>query len=80
MQLFQARQYLKHTALKRYLNKRDERQELCEQITAYREGLVPLIAPLTLIKHYLLQYPKDYLTKQSYLSPYPEQLKLRYAY
>ncbi|XQW83383.1 YbgA family protein [Thalassotalea piscium] len=58
----------------------NERQELCEQIDAYREGLVPLIAPLTLIKHYLLQYPKDYLTKQAYLSPYPEQLKLRYAY
>jgi len=57
-----------------------ERQELCEQINAYREGLIPLIAPLTLVKHYLLQYPKDYLSKQAYLSPYPEQLKLRYAY
>ena len=60
--------------------KSNERQELCEQINAYREGLVPLIAPLTLVKHYLLQYPKDYLAKQAYLSPYPEQLKLRYAY
>lgn len=58
----------------------NERQELCEQINAYREGLVPLIAPLTLIKHYLLQYPKEYLTKQSYLSPYPDDLRLRYAY
>jgi len=60
--------------------KSNERQELCEQINAYREGLIPLIAPLTLVKHYLLQYPKDYLAKQAYLSPYPEQLKLRYAY
>ncbi|MFT5758354.1 MAG: hypothetical protein ACI9LM_003093 [Alteromonadaceae bacterium] len=58
----------------------NERQELCDQIAAYREGLVPLMAPLTLIKHYLLQYPKDYLANQAYLSPYPDQLKLRYAY
>jgi len=58
----------------------NERQELCEQITAYRNGLIPLIAPLTLIKHYLLHYPKNYLAKQSYLSPYPDELKLRYAY
>ncbi|TMM43134.1 YbgA family protein [Colwellia ponticola] len=58
----------------------NERQELCEQIDAYREGLIPLMAPLTLIKHYLLHYPKDYLTQQAYLSPYPEKLRLRYAY
>jgi uncharacterized protein YbgA (DUF1722 family)/uncharacterized protein YbbK (DUF523 family) len=60
--------------------KANERNELCEQINAYREGLIPLIAPLTLINHYLLQYPKEYLTKQAYLSPYPDALKLRYAY
>ncbi|MCO4797676.1 MAG: DUF1722 domain-containing protein [Colwelliaceae bacterium] len=60
--------------------KSNERQELCEQINAYRAGLIPLFAPLTLIKHYLLQYPKDYLAKQAYLSPYPDELKLRYAY
>jgi uncharacterized protein YbgA (DUF1722 family)/uncharacterized protein YbbK (DUF523 family) len=58
----------------------DEKQELCEQITAYRQGLVPLIAPLTLIKHYLLKYPKKYIADQSYLSPYPDELRLRYAY
>ena len=57
-----------------------ERKELCQQIDDYRLGLVPLIAPLTLIKHYLLQYPKDYLAKQAYLAPYPDDLRLRYAY
>jgi uncharacterized protein YbgA (DUF1722 family) len=39
-----------------------------------------LIAPLTLLNHFLLQYPKDYLKGQSYLSPYPDSLRLRYAY
>lgn len=57
-----------------------ERKELCEQIEAYRKGLIPLFAPLTLINHYLLQYPKNYLKNQAYLSPYPDELKLRYAY
>jgi uncharacterized protein YbgA (DUF1722 family)/uncharacterized protein YbbK (DUF523 family) len=57
-----------------------ERQELTQQINDYRLGLVPLVAPLTLIKHYLLQYPKNYLSRQAYLSPYPDQLRLRYAY
>tara|TARA_R110001583_G_scaffold191_6_gene1837 strand:+ start:601 stop:1560 length:960 start_codon:yes stop_codon:yes gene_type:complete len=57
-----------------------QRKELCEQIEGYRLGLLPLIAPLTLINHYLMQYPKDYLKRQSYLSPYPDSLRLRYAY
>jgi len=57
-----------------------ERQELTEQIEAYRTGLVPLVVPLTLVKHYLMHYPKAYLAKQAYLNPYPEQLKLRYGY
>jgi len=58
----------------------EQRKELCEQVEGYRLGLLPLIAPLTLINHYLRQYPKDYLKGQSYLSPYPDELRLRYAY
>jgi uncharacterized protein YbgA (DUF1722 family) len=57
-----------------------QRKELSEQIDAYRSGLMPLVVPLTLIKHYLLAYPKSYLAQQSYLNPYPESLKLRYGY
>lgn len=57
-----------------------ERTELTEQINCYRKGLVPLMAPLTLIKHYLLVYPKGYLAQQFYLNPYPDELRLRYGY
>lgn len=57
-----------------------QRAELGEQINAYRAGLVPLVVPLTLLKHYLLMHPKDYIANQTYLDPYPEQLKLRYGY
>lgn len=58
----------------------DQRQELTEQIEQYRLGLVPLMAPLTLINHYLRLFPKPYLQNQSYLAPYPKDLRLRYAY
>jgi uncharacterized protein YbgA (DUF1722 family) len=46
---------------------------------AYRQGLVPLLVPLTLINHYLRDYPNEYLSKQAYLNPYPTDLKLRYS-
>jgi uncharacterized protein YbgA (DUF1722 family) len=57
-----------------------QRQELSEQIHAYRTGLMPLMVPLTLIKHYLLQHPESYIAQQAYLDPYPTALKLRYGY
>ena len=56
-----------------------ERQELCGHIDEYRKGLVPLFVPLTLIKHHLMRFPKEYLKKQFYLSPHPAELKLRYS-
>ncbi|QDP02142.1 2-thiouracil desulfurase family protein [Thalassotalea sp. PS06] len=59
---------------------RAEREELCQQIDDYRTGLVPLMVPLTLIKHYLMEFPKDYLAQQVYLQPHPVSLKLRYGY
>jgi uncharacterized protein YbgA (DUF1722 family) len=57
----------------------EEKQELSQQIDEYRKGLVPLFVPLTLIKHHLMRFPKAYLQKQFYLSPYPAELKLRYG-
>ncbi|MGL5949322.1 MAG: YbgA family protein [Aeromonas sp.] len=57
----------------------DQKQELRECIEQYRLGLMPLLAPLTLIRHYLRQYPHSYLSQQVYLSPHPACLKLRYG-
>lgn len=56
---------------------RDEKAELLETIDAYRGGMVPLIVPLTLIKHYVRKYEVAYLARQVYLSPYPAELMLR---
>ena len=54
-----------------------EKQELLETVEQYREELVPLIVPLTLLKHYVRKYEKDYLARQTYLEPHPLELKLR---
>ena len=59
---------------------KSQREELSQSIHEYREGILPLMAPLTLIKHYLNTYPNDYLANQKYLDPYPADLRLRYGY
>jgi uncharacterized protein YbgA (DUF1722 family)/uncharacterized protein YbbK (DUF523 family) len=52
----------------------DDRAELGGLIEHYRLGLVPLAAPLTLIRHYLRHYPNDWALQQTYLDPYPREL------
>ena len=53
------------------------KQELLDAIEQYRTGVVPLVVPLTLIKHYLKRYGSDYIQEQTYLNPYPHELGLR---
>ena len=55
----------------------DEKQELLEVIENYHKGLLPLIAPITLIKHYVRKYHEQYLARQYYLNPHPLELMLR---
>ncbi len=57
----------------------DDRQELAKAILEYREGIQPLMAPLTLLKHHLKRNPDEYALQQSYLEPYPSQLAIRAA-
>ena len=56
-----------------------QRGELREVILNYRDGLLPILAPLTLLKHYLAEYPDSYLQTQNYFNPYPDDLGLRIA-
>ena len=58
------------------LNSR-QRCELREVVLHYRAGLLPILAPLTLLKHYLAEYPDRYLLTQNYFDPYPKGLALR---
>jgi uncharacterized protein YbgA (DUF1722 family)/uncharacterized protein YbbK (DUF523 family) len=55
----------------------DEKQELLELIKDYYDGLIPLIVPITLFKHFVRKYKQPYLQDQVYLSPHPIELKLR---
>ncbi len=51
-----------------------DRAELNGLIDQYRLGLVPLAAPLALIRHHLRHYPNDWALQQTYLDPYPREL------
>jgi len=55
----------------------EEKKELFEVITNYHDGLVPLIIPVTLLRHYVRIYKEDYLARQFYLNPHPLELMLR---
>ena len=55
----------------------DEKQELLEIFEQYRNQLVPLLVPITLINHYVRKYDQPYLKQQTYLNPHPMELKLR---
>ena len=75
-----------HTNVLQHLNgyfkktmSQDDRQEMQRLIGQYRRGVVPLIVPLTLLKHHLRQNPDLYLAQQVYLQPHPENLSLRNA-
>jgi uncharacterized protein YbgA (DUF1722 family)/uncharacterized protein YbbK (DUF523 family) len=63
-----------------YLKKqlpRDDVAELNETIDQYREGLWPLLVPLTLLKHHFRKHPNPYIEQQIYLNPHPVELMLR---
>jgi len=55
----------------------DEKRELLEVVDEYRQGLIPLIVPVTLMNHYVRKYDEAYLQGQVYLNPHPLELQLR---
>lgn len=55
----------------------DEKKELLEVIENFKNHLIPLIVPITLMNHYVRKYKESYLQQQYYLNPHPTELKLR---
>lgn len=53
-----------------------DKAELCEMIERYRRGEIPLIVPLTLLKHHFRKAPDPYIEDSYYMSPYPQELSL----
>jgi uncharacterized protein YbgA (DUF1722 family)/uncharacterized protein YbbK (DUF523 family) len=53
------------------------RAELQQLIEDHRRGLVPLVVPVTLVRHHVRRLGIAYLDEQVYLSPHPKELALR---
>ena len=53
------------------------KRELADTIADYRRGFVPLVVPLTLLRHYVRRFDVAYLAGQTYLQPHPKELMLR---
>jgi uncharacterized protein YbgA (DUF1722 family)/uncharacterized protein YbbK (DUF523 family) len=54
-----------------------EKRELLELIDRYRTRMIPLIVPVTLLRHYVRKYDVAYLKRQVFLNPHPIELMLR---
>lgn len=55
----------------------EARQDLAAVIEEYRLERVPLIVPVTLLRHYVRLQGPAWLRKQTYLEPHPRELKVR---
>ncbi len=62
--------------LKRLIQTGD-RDELLEAIHDHRRGIVPLVVPITLLRHHVRRHDVGYLKDQTYLDPHPRELALR---
>jgi uncharacterized protein YbgA (DUF1722 family)/uncharacterized protein YbbK (DUF523 family) len=62
--------------LKRLIHPHD-RDELLAAIEDHRRGIVPLVVPITLLRHHVRRHDVGYLQDQTYLEPHPRELALR---
>lgn len=62
--------------LKQQLDSADK-AELLELIEQYRLGHLPLIVPITLLRHHFRRHPHPYVAGQLYLEATPQELLLR---
>ena len=69
--LFHLSGYLKRTV------PGEERQRLKDLIEQYRLGHIPLVVPITMLRHHFANNPNAYIDSQVFMAPYPDELKLR---
>ncbi|HEY4184465.1 MAG TPA: DUF523 and DUF1722 domain-containing protein [Polyangia bacterium] len=56
---------------------RATRDEILTVIEDHQKELIPLVVPLTLLRHYVRLLKVTYLADQTYLEPHPKELMLR---
>ncbi|MEZ5502396.1 MAG: DUF523 and DUF1722 domain-containing protein [Halioglobus sp.] len=54
-----------------------QRRRLAALIEDYRTGKVPLVVPITLLRHHFADNPNAYIDGQVFLAPYPDALRVR---
>ena len=54
--------------------KKEERAYFIEKLDLYRDGKIPLIVPVDIIRSWIIRFDEDYLENQSYFNPYPDDL------
>lgn len=54
----------------------DDKAELVDTIEQYRQGKLPLIVPVTLLRHHFRKHPKAFVERSKYLAPHPSDLML----
>ncbi len=54
----------------------EDKQEMVDTIEQYRQGLLPLIVPITLLRHHFRRHPKPFVDNSAYLQPHPSELML----
>ncbi len=59
--------------LKTQLDKEDK-AELIETIEGYRLGYLPLIVPITLLRHHFRKKPDPFIDRSFYMTPHPQEL------
>ena len=62
--------------LKKVLTKQ-EKKDLLGAIEDYKNELIPLVVPVTLLRHQVKKHNIEYLLDQVYLNPHPKELMLR---
>lgn len=54
-----------------------DKKEIAGSIEAYCRNEVPLVVPITLLRHYFSRHPDAWMGRQVYLFPHPDDLGLR---
>lgn len=54
-----------------------ERNQFLKLVEEYRQGILPLVVPMTMLRHFIENHGNDYIRQQTYLHPHPDQLGLR---
>jgi len=51
----------------------DDKAELIETIERYRLDQLPLIVPITLLRHHFRKQPDPFIDQSYYMKPYPQE-------